>query len=237
MESSIGKLLYCCISKHGRILYSYNGGDRGLETLASLCIEKTPPFHSHYFHTAAGRTFGFLIDDTVTCFAIVDHDPPNSKPPNKRKILQLLQQIKNGYKKSSSSNNNFGDDLVPVIKRLICSLESMNHSNPPTSGGYGAADVPSSTKAPLLGRSGSGERKISSSVKIDVAAEGSAGRSDGGGDSSMQQKSLSFSIRNRQVGRKLWWRHVKIVVAADLFVCLVLFGIWLAVCRGFDCVS
>ncbi|XP_020585711.1 phytolongin Phyl1.1-like [Phalaenopsis equestris] len=51
------------------------------------------------------------------------------------------------------------------------------------------------------------------------------------------QKSLSARAWMQQNGRRLWWRHVKILVAIDLLLCLVLFLIWLAVCRGFQCIA
>ncbi|KAF3545973.1 hypothetical protein DY000_02002976 [Brassica cretica] len=42
---------YCCVSRDNQILYAYNGGDQSNESLAGLCLEKTPPFHAWYFES------------------------------------------------------------------------------------------------------------------------------------------------------------------------------------------
>lgn len=51
----------------------------------------------------------------------------------------------------------------------------------------------------------------------------------------------NFLLENSGVGRhkakKIWRRHVWIVLVLDLAVCLILFGIWLFVCRGFQCIE
>ncbi|XP_074281631.1 phytolongin Phyl2.2 [Silene latifolia] len=41
----------------------------------------------------------------------------------------------------------------------------------------------------------------------------------------------------KQKAKKIWRRHVWIVLVLDLAVCLILFGIWLFVCRGFQCIE
>ncbi|KAM0890880.1 hypothetical protein ACQ4PT_026772 [Festuca glaucescens] len=34
-----------------------------------------------------------------------------------------------------------------------------------------------------------------------------------------------------------WWRHAMAVIGVDMVLCLVLFGVWMAVCHGFSCVQ
>ena len=41
----------------------------------------------------------------------------------------------------------------------------------------------------------------------------------------------------KQRAKRIWRRHVWIVLTLDLAVCLILFGIWLFVCRGFECIE
>lgn len=51
------------------------------------------------------------------------------------------------------------------------------------------------------------------------------------------RKSLSSGSGGPQHARKLWWCQVKVVLAIDVILCLVLFGVWLGVCSGFQCLS
>lgn len=41
----------------------------------------------------------------------------------------------------------------------------------------------------------------------------------------------------KQKAKRIWRRHVWIVLGLDLAVCLILFGIWLFVCHGFECIE
>uniref|UniRef100_A0A1D1Z119 Putative VAMP-like protein At1g33475 n=1 Tax=Anthurium amnicola TaxID=1678845 RepID=A0A1D1Z119_9ARAE len=246
MASSLGNTIYyCCVCKGNRILYTYNSGDRELESLAGLCLENAPCFHAWYFHTMGGRTYGFLIEDAHVYFAIADPVLGNSK------ILRFLELVRDGFKKVAKSG--FQDELVPVIRRLISSLESV--SRPATASAMTETETerspPSdgsvSTKAPLLGKvSGNHERKKMKDRVIEVR-DGAENYVDKGLKTDVSQepmgaislqKSTSFTrLRNQQIARRLWCRQVRIVIAVDALICLVLFAVWLAICRGFQCVS
>lgn len=238
-------VLYCCVCKGSRILYSYNGGDRELESLAGLCLEKAPPFHAWYFQTTRGRTYGFLMEDGHVYFAICDAILGNTK------LLRFLEHLRDGFKRGLKSG--LQEELVPVIRRLISSLESVSR---PAGGGGGvmaegasSSQVSTSTKAPLLGRVGSGkhERKKMQDRTIEIAEDPDEGPSEKGGRADgplalvgaiSLQKSSSFTrLRSQQMARRLWCRQVRIVVAIDVLICLVLFAVWLGICRGLRCVS
>lgn len=64
----------------------------------------------------------------------------------------------------------------------------------------------------------SNESKISDVVKIDIAED--------------KDKEMVV-VRD---GKELWRKHVKIIVFLDVVLCLFLFGIWLGVCKGVDCI-
>lgn len=235
MASSIPTTVYCSVSKAGKVLYSYNGGDRELETLAALCLENAPNFHSWYSHTVGNRTFGFLMDEGCIYFAIVD--PCDSSAS----VHRFLQLIRDGFKKNSK--NGLQDELFPIIRHLMASLESVN--NPVVSAEerslevWVSIDASPSTKAPLLGKHDKKGKMKERVVEVRDSEEEHVDRVRI--DSSPEQPVHGFSLQKsasmRAKGQRLWCRHVKIVAAIDAFLCLLLFGIWLAVCRGFHCVS
>ncbi|KAK1554054.1 hypothetical protein Q3G72_007240 [Acer saccharum] len=171
---------YCSVSKGNRILYAYSGGDNEIENLASLCLEKTPPFHKWYFETVDKRTYGFLIEDGgYVYFVIVDEGL--GSPGVLQFLEHLREEFKNAAKKGSrgsfSGMNAIGmqEQLVPVIRQLITSLENVAQSrnnwntetplldnvglSPSPSNVNGQIEVASSTKAPLLGKSSKQEKK------------------------------------------------------------------------------
>ncbi|XP_009366877.1 phytolongin Phyl1.1 [Pyrus x bretschneideri] len=278
MGSVQNTVYYCCVSRGDRILYVYSGGDGEIEILASLCLEKTPPFHRWYFETVGKRTYGFLIEDAYVYFTIVDDSLGNTG------VLQFLEHLRDEFKKvarkgsrgslsSVMSSVGIQEQLVPVIHRLITSLENVSHGgsnwtaeaspslhaglSPSPSSANGQIEVANSTKAPLLGKSSKQDKKKAKEhviamrdieleehrkstdrgVSIDSANLG-CNNQDGAGSSIALQKDLgSMRIRSgSQSIRKKWCRQVRIVLAVDAAVCVILFVIWLFICHGIECI-
>uniref|UniRef100_A0A5B6ZG21 Putative SNARE-like superfamily protein isoform 2 n=1 Tax=Davidia involucrata TaxID=16924 RepID=A0A5B6ZG21_DAVIN len=277
MGSIQNTVYYCCVSKGNRILYAYCSGDHEIENLAALCLEKIPPFHTWYFQTMGKKTYGFLMEGGYVYFAIVDEGLGNQG------VLQFLERVRDEFKKvakrgSSRSMSNLNslclqEQLVPVIRRLIASLEHVcqNGNEWPTetpsphhaglslsacTDANGQIEIAASTKAPLLGKSSKQEKKLKDHVIAmrDIELEKHRKSTDRGVrvdsgtlDSNNQgvvvpsislQKDMGL-MRTRsgtQNIRKKWCRQVRIVLAIDAAVCVVLFVIWLAICRGTECI-
>ena len=72
--------------------------------------------------------------------------------------------------------------------------------------------------------------------KVDVCAEAVNG---GGRDFSLAvvAKGGAVNDHHRQKAKHIWKKHVWVVLLLDLFVCAVLFVIWLWVCSGFKCMA
>lgn len=251
MSSSADNTVYCCIAKGRRVIYCYNSkdGDPETEAAAALCLEHSPPHHRHYVHTSGSRSYGYLMADGHTFFAIIDPSVGNAG------ALQFLERVRDVFRHSVNRNGFHHDSLVPAVQRLVASLEKMPHAafvleESAERGGGGANEGSgcTSSKVPLLGKSGSRKEKKKSKdklastgdaederhgtrgVRIDVPAEEVGGMS--------LERSLSQSrLRRQQPSRSLWMRHVKIIIIVDAVICLVLFAAWLAVCKGFKCVS
>lgn len=268
---------YCCVSKGNRILYAYTGGDHEIENLATLCLDKAPPFHKWYFETSGKRTYGFLIEDGYVYLTIVDESLGSPG------VLQFLEHLRDEFKKiarkgsrgSLSSMNSVGlqEQLVPVIHRLITSLEnvSLGASNwtadtrpslhpglsPSPGTANGQTEVATSTKAPLLGKSNKQEKKKAKDhviamrdieleerrrsadrgVNLDSSTLDSNNHGGAGSSIALQRDSGSMRIRSgSQSIRKKWCRQVRIVLAIDAAVCVVLFVVWLLICRGIKCI-
>ncbi|XVE93628.1 hypothetical protein REPUB_Repub01dG0210400 [Reevesia pubescens] len=267
---------YCCVSKGNRTLYEYSGGNHEIENLAALCLERTPPFHMWYFETIDKKTFGFFIEDGYVYFTIVDEVLENHG------VLQFLEHMRNEFKNVArkSSRGSFSgmssigiqEQLVPLIQRLITSLEHVSHSgnnwkaetsssdhaglSPSPSNANAQLEAASSTKAPLLGRSSKQEKKKLKDhviavrdiqleehqkssdrvVKVDSTALDSNNQNGASSSISLQKDLDSMRIRSSSQNiRKKWWRLVRIALAIDAAICLLLFVIWLSICKGIEC--
>ncbi|XP_043696779.1 phytolongin Phyl1.1-like [Telopea speciosissima] len=278
MGSIQNMVYYCCVAKGNRILYAYSCGDPEIDKLAVLCLERAPPFHTWYFQSVRKKTYGFLMEDGYIYFSIVDESLGNPG------VLQFLEHVRNEFKKLAKSSSRgsisglnsdrFQEQLVPVIRRLINSLEKVSqpqsdgdwmpeiptsqHPGPSPSPESGQTEVATSTKAPLLGKFSKQEKKKMKDRVIEVRDNGSEEHrkstdrevrddvstieSDNHGvvvsSFSVQKGSSSMSITaDPQHARDRWRRQVRIVIALDVLVCLILFALWLGICGGFRCIS
>ncbi|KAJ4967105.1 hypothetical protein NE237_018954 [Protea cynaroides] len=188
MGSIQNMVFYCCVAKGNRILYAYSCGDPEIDKLAVLCLERAPPFHTWYFQSVGKRTYGFLMEDGYVYFSIVDESLRKSG------ALQFLEHVRDEFKKvakSSSRDSISGlnsvclqEQLVPVVRRLINSLEQVSqsqsdgswrpeiplsqHPGPSPSPDCGQTEVATSTKAPLLGQSSKQVKKKMKDRVIEV---------------------------------------------------------------------
>ncbi|XP_010461181.1 PREDICTED: phytolongin Phyl1.2-like [Camelina sativa] len=242
---------YCCVSKDNQILYAYNnaGGHRSNDSLAALCLEKTPPFHKWYFETMSKRTFGFLMEDGFVYFAIVDDVFRRSS------VLDFLENLKVELKKANKKNSrgsfsgsmSFSNAQDQLVRRLIASLETdltcLPVSSPSIDGAEQSDAAANSTKAPLLGRSNKQEKKkgrdhVNSQRGIEIEEHR---KSNDRGNVTERSDSSSAATtyvprrgRSESIERK-WRRQVQIVLAIDAAICLTLLGVWLAICQGIEC--
>lgn len=265
---------YCCVSRGNRVLYAYTNGDHELESLAALCLESTPPFHTWYFQTMGKRTFGFLIEDGYVYFTIVNEGLGNPI------VLQFLEHVRDEFKKVAKKGSRgsllglnskcIQEQLVPSVHRLITSLERLSQSGSswmavsplvhnaglspsPSNNMNGQIEVATSTKAPLLGKSSRQEKKKMKDHAIamrDIELEEhrrSTDKVDSGTLDSNNQSGVSSIPLQKDLGstriksgshsiRKKWCRQVRIVLAIDAAVCIVLFVIWLLICGGIECI-
>ncbi|KAG7599108.1 Longin domain [Arabidopsis suecica] len=238
---------YCCVSRNNQILYAYNnaGDHRNNESLAALCLEKTPPFHKWYFETISKRTFGFLMEDGFVYFAIVDDVFKRSS------VLDFLEKLKDELKKANKKNSrgsfsgsiSFSNVQDQIVRGLIASLENDLTCLPISSPSIDGAD---STNAPLLGRFNKQDKKkgrdhVHSLRGIEIEEHRKS--NDRGNVTECSNASSAaatyVSRRGRSGGsqsiERKWRRQVQIVLAIDAAICLTLLGVWLAICHGIEC--
>lgn len=239
---STSPTFYCCFARGRKILYQYNRNGPEIESLAALCLDQTPPYHKWFFHTVGTRTYGYLISDNCTYFAIVE--------PTMGSIVlhDFLNRVRQVF--ISVSKRNLESTLAPVIARFAESLEQMQGNQ--ISIVYGDESF-CEREVVVSGHSKrkKREKKDKKSKRNETEMEEIAIVREGEGRErglrmdvlgNGEERGIDGIERNRMMRRQLsgrravWWSHVKIVAAVDAVICFVLLGIWLVVCQGIKCV-
>ncbi|XP_061354164.1 phytolongin Phyl1.1 [Gastrolobium bilobum] len=155
-------------------------------------------------------------------------------------LITSLENVSNGSSKwRDETSSSLHVDLSPSPSNLNGQIESA-----------------SSTKAPLLGKSSKPEKKKVKDHVIamrDVELEEHrksterGARADSGNMDCISQGGAGASVLQKDVGsmrtrsspqniRRKWWSQVRIVLAIDAAVCIILFVIWLVICHGLSCI-
>ncbi|KAJ7965334.1 phytolongin Phyl2.1-like [Quillaja saponaria] len=249
-------IFYACIAKGTTILAEYTSREPNIEGLAQQCLEKTPKNHSVFSHTVKQRTYLFLMGDPFVYFLIFD------EKMEKLDGLWFLDRIKYAIEEMMESRSMKGSDhfsslcfqaqfdvifretMVLDLNLENTSASETNDSRNPSLDSVKGIKV---ATAPLLGNKSKGLQK--KKKRVGMEANGVDGRDvvmekklDMSHDVNGISRDFSLSVPKslaieRQKAKHIWKKHVWVVLLLDLFVCSVLFGIWLWVCRGFKCID
>lgn len=254
-------VLYACVSKGTTILAEFTSGDPNLATLALQCLENTPSFHSTFSHTIRKRTYAFLIDnpDPFVYLAIFDETLDKSMGVW---YLNSLKAALDGIiaRKSIVDSENvishcLQGDFIPVFRDLLAPRVEVDTANLVVSVSKNSRNenLDSSkgkkiVSAPLLGKPSKGlkKKRRSSDENSDVKDIGIENKVDVSDEGVILTREFTVPLHKnglyvgdggRQKARQLWRRHVLIVLFIDLIVCLILFVVWLFICKGFKCIK
>ncbi|CAN8230243.1 unnamed protein product [Cochlearia groenlandica] len=235
MISNPSLLLYSCIAKGSLILADFSHKeDPDLEALALRCIENLPPHHSMVSHTVHKRTYSLNIDGLFSYFAILDESVPKSES------LWLFDRLKSAAAGLVSDGSTtdlsqycLQSKLDPVFAEIAGSgginkdFESESVANRSLDSSKGGAFTP------LLGKPLNvlkNKKRLQTEVKSEKVDSRGCVLSKG------LRNGLVHDHHHRQKAKQIWRKHVWIVLLFDVFVCVVLFGIWVWVCQGFQCI-
>lgn len=251
-------LLYICIARGTSPILAEFAADPDLRPLARQCLLRAPPHHSSFSHTARSRSYTFLIADPLTYFAVSDDSLETPE------VLRFLGRLRSSFEEAVGREvSRCPDDLgsgcfQPQFDEILRELMRPGGGDFDSRPGSVTTSAESSRNAsldgggafmaPLLGSPGKGLKK-KKRLHGESAGNGDArdlnfeNKVDVGDDAnglcrdfppSIQKGSLHSGERR---AKQLWKKHVWVVLSIDLFVCLVLFGVWLWVCRGFQCID
>lgn len=241
-------IYYACIAKETTILAEFNSKDADLGSVALKCLEKAPELHSDFYHSVHNRTYMFIFERPYTYFAIFDEnlDRPscflflNSVTDSFNLILD-----RNPVKRLTPiSSHCFQGDFSPVFHQLLEPHSDLDVV-PPSAGKTGADDGSvRNGSTPLLGGSAkkrflghfTGANKNKKKVmpkesKVDVSCEH---HDFLGGSFGSHNKNGLF---DDDKAKRVWRKHVWMVLSLDFILCVMLFIIWLCICRGFECLA
>lgn len=252
MVSNPDLVFYACIAR-GTVILAEFARESNLDDLAFRCIEKAPPHHSIFSHTVRKRVYTFLIEGPIVYFGIFHED---LYKPEVCGFLNRLRRVFEEFIESESLKNFenftsycFQSQFDSTFRRLLES--NMNSKGASRS----SLDSSKRKQIPLISKisnPGSLMKKKKKLVGGDANDEGGkyATTMDDSADlyddnnglgsrdiTLLMQKNNGSHVLERQKAKQIWRKHVWVVLSIDLFVCMVLFAIWLWVCGGFQCID
>uniref|UniRef100_A0A7N0U611 Longin domain-containing protein n=1 Tax=Kalanchoe fedtschenkoi TaxID=63787 RepID=A0A7N0U611_KALFE len=246
MASDRDLVLYLCVSEGTMIVADVVFRDPDMEKLAAKCLHHTPANHAVYTHTFDGRSYAFLIGERFVVFGIFDAGL------EKGKRLWLLEKVRDGFegvliRKESAFVEKLGCmslqvDMAEVFRRAV---DAQFGSISSVSGlARLVCDQRTKNSAPAKSQKGCNDGLKKKKKKRVGGAAGEANGESWEVEHLADETSKEMSVlmnkhdgRQRAAARRSWRMRAWIVLLADLIVCLVLFGVWLYICRGFKCLD
>ncbi|KAL3713908.1 hypothetical protein ACJRO7_036318 [Eucalyptus globulus] len=237
-------------------------GDPDLRPIARQCALRAPPHHSSFSHTTRRRSYTFLVADPLAYFVVADEALDKAKVLRFLDRLRSSFEAAVGREAARCPDGLSPGCFQPQFDRVLREL-----MRPGGGSGDGFDSTPGSMTtsaessrnasldgggafmAPLLGSPGkvlkkkkrlNGEsaakgdaKDLNFENKVDVADEANGLCRDF--PASIQKSGVHSGERLR--AKQVWKKHVWVVLSIDLVVCVALFGVWLWVCRGFQCID
>ncbi|PKU73245.1 phytolongin Phyl1.1-like [Dendrobium catenatum] len=259
--SDPGPVLYASVSCGNNVLADLlpagedscagsGAGAGGLSALAAICLDAAPHFHLLYTHTAGSRIYAFLMAEPLLFFAIAEESLGRSA------VILFLHRLHDATVYIARRRIGAGDplayrclqdELLPVIRRLVAGSvspseeEKPSPSSPPALSPPPLPSTPQSSDSILL--TGEHKRKVKKERKKNPRIDEGVGDSRGGDEHEISvtdndgEADLGLGLGGWKSMQRIWWRQVRMVLIIDLVVCSLLFGIWLSVCKGFQCIG
>ncbi|PWZ10209.1 Splicing factor 3B subunit 4 [Zea mays] len=180
--------------------------------LAALCLDHAPDHHRWHHHTVAGaKTFAFLsADDGRTYFAAADPSPGAAE------VVRFLERVRDAC--DAAPRKRLRDEAVAPVARQFA--RTLRAAAGPSSG----AELPEASL----------QAKEPSTPLAPVCEKDEEEHQRAGERRRALQPEESASALP---GWRPWWRHASVVIVVDVVLCLVLFAVWMGVCKGFGCLT
>ncbi|XP_057525784.1 phytolongin Phyl2.2 [Amaranthus tricolor] len=267
MISDPDLVLYTCIahqhsSESSTILAEFNSSDSSLQEFAHQCLNLVPPHHIIFTQTFHNRSYTFLINNGFVFFGIFDSKLAKSDQIRfLGRLKETIDHLIKGKSKFKFSSYSLQGELHPIFPKLMSKSIDFDDLHLISNGvdhnssnnnkkGLSLSMLSSSKigkglkKKKLSGDSLTNSREALVDDKADFLSHNDYDYDD----NEIKSREINHQNGNylmdgigsnvgRHKAKKIWRRHVWIVLLMDLAVCLILFGIWLFVCHGFQCVE
>lgn len=242
---------YVCIAIGTTVLAEFNSKDSALAATAARCLEHTPPYHATFTHTVRSKTYSFLIDGSFVYFAIFDEGLGKSEG------LAFLKKVKDAFaaaeiKLENPTSHCLQEKLSPIFGRLLGPV--WDGISSPARQGTEENGIQQCGSWPIRERTkANGERGMNMKNRVSGELKNhreNGEKEDGENEEDGVELSRKFSVTSHRNGglysaeltgnqraKRVWKKQVWIVLSLDLMICVMLFGVWLWVCRGLKCIE
>ncbi|CAL4960181.1 unnamed protein product [Urochloa decumbens] len=185
--------------------------------LAALCLDHAPEHHRWHHHTVAGaRTFAFLsAGDGRTYFAAADPTPGAAE------VVRFLERVRDACDAAPRKRLR-GEAVAPVARRFAQLLRAVAAGDAAALPGASPRErVPPTPLPPVCAAEDAGSEKDE-----EEHQQGGARR-----------RAVQQGQESARSGWRSWSRHAVVVIGVDVVACLLLFAVWMGVCKGFRCLT
>ncbi|PUZ53706.1 hypothetical protein GQ55_5G072000 [Panicum hallii var. hallii] len=228
-EDGVDDVFFCvaATSRGNRSSISYfhtNASDEDAQSalaLAAVCLDHAPEHHRWHHHTVAGaRTFAFLsAGDGRTYFAAADPTPGAAE------VVRFLERVRDAC--DAAPRKRRRDEAVAQVARQFAQQLRAAAAGA-SSGAGGSAALPGASPWELTPPT-----PMAPACAADAGGEKDEEHQRAGA----QRRAVQPGRESARPGWRSWWRHAVVVIGVDVVVCLVLFAVWMGVCKGFRCLT
>ncbi|KAK8454153.1 hypothetical protein SEVIR_5G405500v4 [Setaria viridis] len=225
-EDGVDDVFFCvaATSRGNRSSISYfhtNAAGEDAESalaLAALCLDHAPEHHRWHHHTVAGaRTFAFLsAGDGRTYFAAADPTPGADE------VVRFLERVRDAC--DAAPRKRLRDEAVAPVARQFAQLLRAVAAGA-SSGAGDAAALPGDSP------------RVGLPLAPVCAADAGGEKDEEHQRAGAQRRAVQPDRASARPGWRSWWRHAVVVIGVDVVLCLVLFAVWMGVCKGFRCLT
>lgn len=214
-------LIYSFVARGKTVLVEYTAFTGNFSTIAVQCLQKLPPGNNKFTYTCDRHTFNYLVENGFSYMVVADESIGRQMP------FEFLERAKEDFKRrfgggkadtavAHSLNREFGSKLKELMQYCMDHPEEMDRM------AKVKAQV-SEVKGVMMENI---EKVLDRQVKIELLVDKTG---------NLQSQADNFQRQGRHLRRKMWLQNIKIKLVVLGIVILLVFIIWLSVCRGFKC--
>ncbi|KAL1330250.1 hypothetical protein HN51_047426 [Arachis hypogaea] len=216
-------LIYSFVARGTVILAEYTEFKGNFQTIASQCLQKLPSSNNRFTYNCDGHTFNYLADNGFT-YCVVAIESAGRQLP-----IAFLERVKDefskkysGGKASTASANSLNREFGPKLKQQM--QYCVDHPEEINKLAKVKAQV-AEVKGVMMENI---EKVLDRGEKIEMLVD----KTD-----NLRSQAQDFRTQGTKMKKKMWIENMKIKLIVFGIALLLVFILFMSICRGFSCLG